>query len=123
AKTGRELWRRHLTSQTEQFIDVAPVFWKGLVFIATVGYVPGGRGAVYALDAKTGKTRWKFDTIKDPWAMPLEAGGGGVWNSVSIDDEGRLYPGVANPDPWGGSPELPNGGAFPGRALYTDSLV
>ena len=121
--TGRELWRRHLTSQTEQFVDVAPVFWQGLVFIGTVGYVPGGRGAVYALDARTGTTRWKFDTIKEPWAKPLEAGGGGIWNPVSVDDDGRLYVGTANPDPWGGSRDLPNGGAFPGRALYTDSLV
>jgi alcohol dehydrogenase (cytochrome c) len=123
AATGHELWRRHLTSQTEQFVDVAPVYWKGLVVIGTVGYVPGGRGAVYALDAKTGRTRWRFDTIKEPWAKPLDAGGGGIWDPVSIDDEGRLYVGTANPDPWGGSPELPNGGAFPGPALYTDSLV
>ena len=53
----------------------------------------------------------------------LEAGGGGIWYPVSVDGDGRLYLGTANPGPWGGSPELPNGGAFPGRALYTDSLV
>ncbi len=122
-KTGRELWRRHLTSATEQFVDVAPVFWDGLVLIGTVGYPPGGRGAAYALDAKTGDVRWKFDTIKEPWARPLKAGGGGVWYPVSVDGDGRLYLGTANPGPWGGSPGLPNGGAFPGRALFTDSLV
>src|SRR5205823_7931784 len=33
-------WRRHLSSQTEQFIDVAPVVWKGLVFTSTIGYAP-----------------------------------------------------------------------------------
>jgi len=123
AEDGNELWRRHLTSATEQFVDVAPVFWNGLVFIGTVGYAPGGRGAVYALDAKTGDVRWKFDTIAEPWALPDKAGGGGIWYPVSIDDDGRLYLGVANPGPWGGTPDLPNGGAFPGRALYTDSLV
>jgi alcohol dehydrogenase (cytochrome c) len=122
AKSGRELWRRHLTSATEQFVNVAPVLWEGLVFMGTVGYPPGGRGAAYALDAKTGDVRWKFDTIARPWQMPMQAGGGGIWYPVSIDD-GRLYLGTANPGPWGGTPELPNGGAFPGRALYTDSLV
>ena len=123
AKTGHELWRRHLTSATEQFVDVAPVFWEGLVLISTVGYPPGGRGAAYALDAKTGDVRWKFDTIKEPWARPMDAGGGGIWYPVSVDGDGRLYLGTANPGPWGGSPKLPNGGAFPGPALYTDSLV
>ena len=123
AKTGRELWRRHLTSATEQFVNVAPLFWQGLVFIGTVGYPPGGRGAVYALDAKTGHVRWKFDTIAEPWAFPRKAGGGGIWYPGSIDGDGRLYVGTANPGPWGGSLELPNGGAFPGRATYTDSLV
>ena len=123
AKTGGQLWRRHLTSKREQFVNIAPVLWNGLVFLGTVGYVPFGRGAVYALDAKTGAIRWKFDTIKTPWPFPLKAGGGGIWNPVSVDGEGRLYVGTANPDPWGGTPELPNGGAFPGRALYTDSLL
>src|SRR5215831_6668280 len=123
AKTGALLWRRHLTSEREQFVNIAPVAWKGLVFLGTVGYVPFGRGAVYALDANNGDVRWKYDTIAKPWPHPLETGGGGIWNPVSIDDAGRLYVGTANPDPWGGTPAYPNGGAFPGRVLYTDSLL
>jgi alcohol dehydrogenase (cytochrome c) len=123
ADTGRELWRRHLTSKREQFVDVAPVPWKGFVFTSTIGYPPLGRGAIYALDAGTGAVRWKFDTIARPWRHPLEAGGGGLWYPVSIDSRGRLYAGNSNPAPWGGTPELPNGAAFPGPALYTDSLL
>jgi outer membrane protein assembly factor BamB len=123
AATGRELWRRHLTSATEQFVDVAPVAWRGLVFTSTVGYAPGGRGAIYALDAATGAVRWKLDTIAGPWSHPGEAGGGGLWYPVSVDPWGRLYAGNSNPSPWGGSPKRPNGGAFPGPALYTDSLL
>jgi alcohol dehydrogenase (cytochrome c) len=122
-KTGRLLWQRHLTSATEQFVDVAPVVWKGLVFLGTVGYPPGGRGAVYALDAATGAVRWRFDTIAEPWAHPDEAGGGGIWYPVSIDGDGRLYAGTANPAPWGGTRARPNGGAFPGPVRYTDSLL
>jgi outer membrane protein assembly factor BamB len=121
--TGRELWRRHLTSIREQFVDVAPVVWEGLVIVSTVGYAPFGRGAIYALDAATGTVRWKFVTIEKPWRYPLEAGGGGLWYPVSVDDGGRLYAGNSNPSPWGGSPRRPNGGAFPGPALYTDSLI
>ena len=123
ADTGKELWRRHLTSKSEQFVDVAPVPWQGLVFLGTVGYAPLGRGAIYALDADTGTVVWKFDTIEKPWPHPLESGGGGIWNPVSIDSEGRLYAGIANPTPWGGTPERPNGAAFPGPVFYTDSLV
>ena len=107
----------------EQFVDIAPVVWEGLVFTSTVGFPPVGRGAIYALDAATGAVRWKFDTIREPWRHPLEAGGGGLWYPVSVDDEGRLYAGNSNPQPWGGSPERPNGAAFPGPVLYTNSLL
>jgi len=123
ASTGKQLWSRHLTSASEQFVDVAPMPWKGLVFVGTVGYQPFGRGAIYALDAATGAVRWKFQTVEHPWPHPLDAGGGGIWYPVSIDSLGRLYAGTANPTPWGGTPQLPNGAAFPGPVPYTDSLV
>jgi outer membrane protein assembly factor BamB len=121
--SGREVWRRHLTSATEQFVDVAPVVDGGFVYLSTVGFPPGGRGAVYALHAATGMVRWKFVTIREPWRFPGEAGGGGLWNPVSVDDDGRVYGGNSNPAPWGGTPKRPNGGAFPGPALWTDSLL
>jgi alcohol dehydrogenase (cytochrome c) len=123
AATGRELWHRHLTSATEQLVDVAPVVSQGLVFVSTIGYPPGGRGAIYALDAATGAVRWRFGTIERPWRYPREAGGGGVWYPVSVDGKGRLYAGTANPTPWGGTPRRPNGAAFPGPVRYTDSLL
>lgn len=121
--TGEELWRRHLTGPTEQFVQIAPVVWKGLVFVSTVGFPPGGRGAIYALDEQTGDVRWRLVTIRDPWRHPGEAGGGGLWFPVSIDERGRLYGGNSNPAPWGGSAERPNGSAFPGPVPYADSLL
>jgi outer membrane protein assembly factor BamB len=123
ASSGRELWHRHLTGVTEQRVDVAPVAREGTVYLSTIGYPREGTGAIYALDGATGAVRWKFVTIKDPWRYPLEAGGGGLWNPVSIDENGRVYGGNSNPGPWGGTPQRPNGGSFPGPALYTDSLL
>jgi alcohol dehydrogenase (cytochrome c) len=120
---GRLLWHRHLTRRDEQLVDVAPVPWRGLVFLSTVGYAPFGRGAIYALDAATGKVRWKFSTIAEPWAHPLRSGGGGLWYPVSVDADGRLYAGTSNPTPWGGTPRFPDGALFPGPVLYTDSLL
>ena len=123
ASSGAKLWQRHLTTPSEQLLDIAPVVWRGLVFLSTIGYQPFGRGAIYALDERTGDVRWKFVTVAHPWPHPLEAGGGGLWYPVSIDAQGRLYAGNSNPGPWGGSPRLPNGAAFPGPVPYTDSLI
>jgi outer membrane protein assembly factor BamB len=122
AADGRELWSRLLVSRTEQYVNIAPVVDRGRVYVSTVGLPPGGRGAIYALDAATGKQRWRFATIKKPWPHP-QAGGGGAWQALSVDGEGRVYAGIANPAPWGGSPRFPNGGWYRGRTLYTDSLV
>jgi alcohol dehydrogenase (cytochrome c) len=120
---GRELWRRRLTSPLEQTITVAPLAAGDLVVSGTVGLFPSGRGAVYGLDASTGRTRWRFATVRDPWAVPAQAAGGGIWYPPSSDPSGTLYAGTANPYPWGGTKALPNGAAFAGPALYTDSLV
>lgn len=122
ARTGRQRWLRRLTS-AGQPIDTTPVLAGGLVVTSTTGAPPDGRGTVYALDARTGRVRWRFDTIRGAWAIPREAGGGGLWWPVSIDGRGRLYAGTANPLPWGGSRAHPNGGAYRGAARYTDSLL
>jgi len=122
ASDGHQLWSTRLVSRIEQFIDIAPVVDRGRVYVSTVGFPPGGRGAIYALDAATGKQRWRFDTIREPWRNLL-AGGGGAWQPLSVDTDGLLYAGIANPGPWGGSRQFRNGGWYRGQTLYTDSLV
>jgi outer membrane protein assembly factor BamB len=92
------------------------------VYYSTQGFPPGGRGALYALSAATGKVVWRFDTIAKPWPHP-RAGGGGAWYPASVDARGDVYAGISNPGPWGGSKAFPNGGWYAGPALYTDSLV
>jgi len=123
AATGRRLWARRLTNQFEQFVAVAPIVDRGRVYVSTQGFPPGGRGVLYALSAATGRIVWRFQTIKEPWPHPEKSGGGGTWYPVSVDERGNVYAGIANPGPWGGSKEFPNGGWFAGPALYTDSLV
>ena len=122
AVTGKTLWSRRLANRFEQFVGIAPVADRGRVYYSTQGFPHGGRGAVYALDARTGKLVWRFGTIAEPWAQP-GAGGGGAWYPVSVDERGDIYVGNSNPGPWGGSKRYPNGGVFAGRALYTDSLI
>lgn len=123
ATSGKRLWSRRLVGTAEQFMAIAPVVDRGRVYLSTQGFVPGGRGVLYALSAETGRIVWRFQTIKLPWAHPRSSGGGGAWNPVSVDEHGNVYAGISNPGPWGGSSAYPNGGLFPGPALYTDSLV
>lgn len=123
AASGKRLWSRRLVSRFEQFVAIAPVEDRGRVYVSTQGFPPGGRGVLYALSAETGRIVWRFQTVKLPWAHPGASGGGGAWNPVSVDEHGNVYAGIANPGPWGGSRAYPNGGVFPGPALYTDSLV
>jgi alcohol dehydrogenase (cytochrome c) len=121
-RTGRRVWAHQLVGRYEQFMSIAPLASRGLVFVSTIGVSPGGRGALYALDQRTGKIRWRFDTIRDPWPHPTAAGGG-AWYTPSLGPDGTLYVGVANPVPWGGTKARPNGAVFAGPALYTDSLL
>lgn len=122
ASTGRVLWRRLLVNPTEQFVETAPLAVDGRVYASTVGMPPNGKGALYALDAKTGRFDWRFATIAAPWKIPSEAGGGGAWYPPTVSG-GLVYWGTTNPYPYGGTHAHPNGGAYAGRALYTDSLV
>ena len=123
AKTGRLIWQRRLVTPVQQYVDIAPLIANNLVYVSTVGYPPGGRGALYALDAHSGDVRWSFSTIAGRWRHPAAAGGGGAWYTPSIDAKGDVYWGIANPYPLGGTRALPNGAAYAGAALYTDSLV
>ena len=74
----------------------------------------------------TGKVDWRFDTVdsKDLWGNPEVNSGGGSWYPPAIDTRtGVVYWGVANPAPFVGTPQYPNGSSRPGANLYTDSMV
>jgi outer membrane protein assembly factor BamB len=122
ARSGRLLWLRSLTT-ARQPITIAPVVAGGLVVTSTTGAAPGGRGTIIALDASTGNVRWRFDTIARPWLHPRLANGGGAWYTPTVDAQGNVWAGTANPNPWGGSKAFPNGGMYPGPVRHTDSLI
>jgi outer membrane protein assembly factor BamB len=66
---------------------------------------------------------WSFDTIRGKFRVPTLASGGGAWWQPTLDRSGNLYVGNSNPLPWGGTRKYPNGAAYAGRDLYTDSLI
>lgn len=121
--SGRVLWRRRITTRARP-IDIAPAVAGGTVVTGTTALRAGTKGTIVALDAEDGHVRWRFTTVRDPWTNPRVASGGGIWWTPTIDREsGTLYAGTANPLPWGGTPEEPNGGSYRGDVLYTDSLL
>jgi glucose dehydrogenase len=131
ARTGKPLWRRHLSATKTLGVDIQPTVFDGIVLASTVPvsisgiYTPGDRGTLYALDAATGAVRWSFDTVKgDLWGHPEINSGGGAWYPPAIDAKRRtVYFGIANPAPFPGIAQYPNGTSRPGANLYTDSLV
>jgi len=129
-KTGKELWSAPLTRNENEGIDMAPGYDSGRVFVSTVPwnvasyYEGGGVGVLWALDAKTGKKLWHFDTVpKNLWGKPEVNAGGGLWYTPAFDGKGSMYFGVGNPAPFPGTAGEPFGSSRPGPNLYTDSIV
>jgi outer membrane protein assembly factor BamB len=129
-KTGNEVWSVPLTENFGEAIDMAPGYHDGLVYVSTVpttvnsAYPGGGVGTLWALDAKTGKKKWHFDTVPtDLWGNTKENSGGGVWQPPSFDEKGAIYFGTGNPAPYPGTPQQPWGSGRPGANLYTNSMV
>lgn len=129
-ETGKQLWSVQLTRNESEGIDMAPGFADGTVFVSTVPwnagsyYEGGGVGTLWALDAKTGKKLWHFDTVpKSLWGKPKVNSGGGLWYPPAFDGKGSMYFGVGNPAPFPGAAGAPFGASRPGPNLYTDSIV
>jgi alcohol dehydrogenase (cytochrome c) len=110
------------------WFTTAPQIHNGVIYIGSTrseSHIPGGH--VLAVDAKTGKVLWHFNTIpqdeKDqgweiagPTWVGGERNGGGIWETLSIDPElGLLYVAVGNP--FGDSTKRA------GINLFTDSLL
>lgn len=129
-ETGDELWSVPLTRTGTEGIDLAPGYRDGLVYVSTVPtnasatYEGGGAGILWALDGKTGKKVWSFDTVpKNLWGDSNVNSGGGLWYTPAFDEKGSMYFGVGNPAPFPGTAQDPWGSSRPGPNLYTNSIV
>jgi len=129
-QTGKELWQTPLLRNQGEAIDIAPGYKDGLVYVSTVPttvestYPGGGVGVLWALDAKTGKKVWSFNTVPNSlWGDKKVNSGGGLWYPPSFDEKGSMYFGTGNPAPFPGVPGKPLGSSRPGPNLYTNSMV
>jgi polyvinyl alcohol dehydrogenase (cytochrome) len=93
-RDGTRRWSTVLTGQPGSSVYGSPTYWRGTVFIGTSGPQGDGstaRGAVVALDARTGAVRWRT------FMVPPGHDGGAVWATPAIDTAtGRLYVGTGN---------------------------
>jgi alcohol dehydrogenase (cytochrome c) len=130
-KTGELVWTGIVGDDPAlkgQALPAGPTYVDGKVISGLANGDYGLDGRIVALDAKTGKQLWRFNTIPSPgeaghdsWPAGddiYKKGGGGVWVNGAVDPAlGLIYFGVGNPVPqWGG--ELRGG-----DNLYTDSVV
>ncbi|HSZ70728.1 MAG TPA: PQQ-binding-like beta-propeller repeat protein [Solirubrobacteraceae bacterium] len=131
-QTGAQLWSVPLVRNEHEGIDMAPGYHDGIVYVSTVPgnnnkfYGGGGVGILWALQAKTGRKLWHFDTAPESLWSPANASvnsGGGVWYAPAFDEHGSMYIGTGNPAPFPGSGQFPWGSSRPGPDLYTDSIV
>jgi alcohol dehydrogenase (cytochrome c) len=128
AKTGEEAWKVEVESASYFGCNItgAPIVVKNLVIVGSTGGDSAHRGHIVAYDGKTGKLRWRFNTIPGPGEKGNETwkgdswkyGGGAAWLTGSYDpDLDLLYWGIGNP-----AADL-YGEAREGQNLYTDCVV
>jgi quinohemoprotein ethanol dehydrogenase len=110
------------------WFTTAPQYYNGTLYIGSTrseSHIPGGY--VLAVDAKTGKVKWSFNTVPQnemdqgweiagPTWVGGERNGGGIWETAAIDPQlGLLYMPVGNP--FGDSTKRA------GINLFTDSII
>jgi alcohol dehydrogenase (cytochrome c) len=130
ATTGKRLWAALIADpKLGESVPAAPIAWNGLVFIGNAGGDNKGvKGRMYALDAASGKTVWKFDMVPSNPGADLALGwgnaadvpvsGGATWTSYTLDPtSGLLYVPGGNP-----APDFDRR-LRPGNNLYSGSIV
>lgn len=85
-RTGRVKWDTVIDRQKNADVYGSPTVWNGTVFMGTSSYYGtlndpdvNTRGSVVALNARTGKVRWKTYTV------PEGLTGGAVWTTPAVD--------------------------------------
>jgi len=133
-KTGQKAWTTYIgdgPARFGMFVSAAPTYADGKVLIGLASGDAGIKGRFVALDAKTGKQVWQFNTIPlpgeaghDTWPKDSDAwthGGAGVWMIPSVDPElGIVYFGTSNASPQYGGEVRPGDNLFTTTALAVD---
>jgi polyvinyl alcohol dehydrogenase (cytochrome) len=116
AATGKQIWVRKVDDHPLVRLTGSPVLYDDRLYVPTSSYEEGGkppgyacctfRGAIVALDAKSGEVIWKTYTIaEEPRLLRAYAdgtelrgpSGGAIWSAPTIDSKrGALYVGVGN---------------------------
>ncbi len=98
ADDGAPLWHTRVESDPSAIITGSPVIDDGIVYVGVssraeaLQEVPKFRGSVLALDATTGKLRWKTHMVPEGYT------GGAVWGSTPVVDHrtGLLHVATGN---------------------------
>jgi alcohol dehydrogenase (cytochrome c) len=124
ADSGRELWSTTLARHPGDAIDMAPGYGDGTVYVSTAVATAGAVGTLWALDARSGRPRWRWQQVpEDLWGRPEVNSGGGLWHPPAFDGAGSLYVSVANPLPFPGVKGSPWGASRPGDNRWTNSIA
>ncbi len=140
-KTGKKIWEAQSCDSTKLYgITAAPRVGEGLVFTGNNCMDSGqGRGYIDALDADTGKRRWRFYTVPGDPSKPQDSplydmaaktwgtnwykktqGCGSDWDAITYDPKlHQVYIGVDGPSPFDPSLRAPDAG----DELFTTSIV
>ncbi|MED1470017.1 PQQ-binding-like beta-propeller repeat protein [Bacillus salipaludis] len=132
AKTGKlvkmvNFWdidtMKGVTLENRYYETMAPMYYKGNVYVGSSGGDNGIRGFVMAFKASDLSPAWDqpFWTVPErgkDWVKGKYTGGGAVWNPMAFDeDTDVMYFGTGNP-----APDF-FGANRPGNNPYTDSVV
>jgi alcohol dehydrogenase (cytochrome c) len=124
ARTGSVLWTRRLLHNERELVVMTPGLKDGTVYVSTNPGTGGSIGTLWALDAATGRRRWKWEEVpRTLWGRPDVNGGGGLWHPPAFDERGGMYISIANPIPFPGVPHAPWGSSRPGPNRWNNSIV
>jgi quinohemoprotein ethanol dehydrogenase len=126
-ETGKVKWSTHVVKPKSGFsITSAPLYYNGTVYAGGSGGEYGVRGRLTAMDAKTGKIKWRFyttpapnETGGDTWPDngTYKHGGASIWNTPTVNPKtGMLFFSTSNAAPWTGANRE-------GENLFTASIV
>lgn len=93
-RDGAVVWDTVLTDQPTSNAFGSPTVWNGTVYMGTSadsGDNSTARGSLVALDAKSGRVKWRT------FMVPPGSDGGPVWSTPAVDPAtGRVYVGTGN---------------------------